>query len=48
MESLKSCTNETYVQNRNRGTDVKIKKNRRDKLGDWDCHKHTTIQKPHN
>ena len=45
----------TYLQNRNRVTDVENKlmvswgeKGRRDKLGGWDRHTHTTIYKMSN
>ena len=54
MWSLKKWYKLTYVENRNRVTDVENKfmvtrgKGGRDKLGDWDGHIHTTIYKMDN
>ena len=54
MWNLKKGYKWTYLQNRNRFTDVENKptviegKGGRDKLGDWDWHIHTTIHKIDN
>ena len=55
MWNLKQWYKRTYLQNRNRVTDVKNKlmvtkgeRWGRDKLGDWEWHIHTTIYKMDN
>ena len=53
MCNLKKWYKRTYLQNRNRVTDVENKHGYQgerggDKLGDWDWHTHTTIYKIDN
>ena len=55
MWNLKKWYKWTYLQNRNRVTDVENKlmvtmgeRRGKDKLGDWDWHIHTTIYKIDN